>query len=310
MEIFLTVVGQVGIMAIMMAVGFFLSKKRVLTDVGCTEITKILIHIITPCLIINSFASVESGSVSTYNLVMSALLSALVISVGIGVSYLFFRKQSPERRNVLRFGVIFSNAGFVGIPLVDSILGSQGMIYASFFLVIYNIFLWTYGYAMMGGSAKFSIRSFALNPGVIGVVFGLPIYLFGIEIPQLIASPMASLGSVNTPLAMLIAGACIAKLKLKDLVEDMQVYKLAAIRLLLVPAILLGILFLVNPDDILYVNLMIQHCTPPATSVVLLSLLFKKDSKLASTSLAISTLISVITIPFVITAAQILAGLR
>ncbi len=310
MDIFLTVLGQVGIMMIMMAVGWLLFKKRVLTDVGASEMTKVLVNIVTPCLIISSFATVDSGDISVYNVVLSIVLALASILIGIIVSKFLFKKQDEGRKNVLRFGVAFSNSGFMGMPLVESILGAQGLIYASFFIVVFNIICWTYGYSMMGGKGKIRIRTLLFNPGVIGTIFGLPIYIFGLDLPNLVLSPISSFGALNTPLAMIIAGACIAKLNLNDFIEDLQVYKMAFFKLLAVPLIVLGLVFLINPEDTLFVSIVIQSCTPTATATVLLAMLFNKDSRLASKAVAISTLISIVTIPFVITFAQILAKIN
>ncbi len=310
MDIFLTVLGQVGIMMVMMAVGFILYKRRVLTDVGASELTKILVNIVTPCIIISSFASVDSGDISNSDLLLSVVLAAASIAIGIISGLFLFKKEPLDRKNVLRFGVAFSNSGFMGMPLVESVLGAEGLIYASFFIVVFNIICWTYGYTMMGGEGKFRIRILLFNPGFIGIVLGLPLYLTGFDLPSLIISPVSSFGSLNTPLAMIIAGACIAKLHLKDFIEDLQVYKMAFFRLMFVPALVLGMLFLINPEDTLFVSTAIQSCTPTATATVLLAMLFNKDSRLASKAVAISTLISIISIPFVITFAQILAQIN
>ncbi len=310
MDIFLTVLGQVGIMMVMMSVGFILYKKRVITDVGASEMTKILVNIVTPCLIISSFSSVNAGDISNFNLILSVILAAASIIIGIITGLFLFKKEPLERKKVLRFGTAFSNSGFMGMPLVESVLGSEGLIYASFFIVVFNILCWTYGYTMMGGEGKFRIRVLLLNPGFIGIVIGLPIYLTGLDLPSIIISPITSFGGLNTPLAMIIAGACIAKLHLKDFIEDLQVYKMAFFRLMFVPALVLALLFLVNPEDTLFVSTAIQSCTPTATATVLLAMLFNKDSRLASKAVAISTLISIVSIPFVITFAQILAGIN
>lgn len=144
-----------------------------LTERGASEITALLIQIVTPCLIVNSFLTSED-SLSPGELLLSVGTSALAIALSIGLSLLFFRKEPEGRKKVLRFAVSFSNAGFMGLPLVEGIVGSKGVMYGSFFIVVFNIFCWTYGYSMMSGGQKMSLKVLLFNPGIIGLLFGLP----------------------------------------------------------------------------------------------------------------------------------------
>lgn len=124
MEAILTVVTKVLVMLIMIAVGYFITKKGMLTDRGAAEITALLIWIVTPCLIVDSLLG-SGGSLQAYELLLAVGISALAIFLSIGVSLVSFRKEPPERRKVLRFATIFSNAGFMGIPLVQGIVGER-----------------------------------------------------------------------------------------------------------------------------------------------------------------------------------------
>ena len=168
----LTIVSKVAVMLIMIVVGYYIAKKGVFTERGTSEINTLLLQIVTPCLIINSFITSEDD-LQPMELLMAVGTSALAIFLSLGLSYGFFRKEPPQRQKVLRFATIFSNAGFMGLPLVEGIVGDKGVIYGSFFIVVFNLICWTYGFRMMSGGQRMSWKVLLLNPGIIGLIFGL-----------------------------------------------------------------------------------------------------------------------------------------
>ena len=305
MEAFMAVTLKVAMILILILVGYFAVKKGMLSQKGLSEITDLLIRIVTPCLIVSSFLSAESGKLGAMDLFLAVVLPTASIVVSIAMSYLFFRKESKARQKVLRFSMIFGNVGFMGIPLVQGIVGSDGVLYGSFFISVFNVFCWTYGYTMMGGGGV-KLKTLLLNPGVIGLAIGLPIYFFNLRLPELIATPVEMIAGLNTPLAMMVVGGYIARVELKAFLSDPAVYKVAALRLLVVPAVYLGIVLLVRPNDALLVSSVIQAATPVAANCVLVAVQHGGDAELASKSVAVTTVLSVITIPLFTVLAQLL----
>lgn len=296
MGAFLAVTGKVAVILILIIVGYITVKTGMFSQKGLGEITNLLLRIVTPCVIISSFLSAEAGDLDAISIFLAVALPALSIGVSIAISYLFFRKEEAGRRKVLRFSMIFSNVGFMGVPLVQGIVGVEGVIYSSFFVAVFNVICWTYGYTMMGGG-KIQIKNLLLNPGVIGLAIGLPIYLFHIQLPELISSPIEMLADVNTPLAMIIVGGYIARVKFKEFFSDLAVYKMAVLRLIIAPALYLILALLIHPNDTLLVSSVIQAATPVAANSVLFAVQYGGDAQLASKSVALSTVVSVITIP-------------
>ena len=296
MDAILTVVSKVMVMLIMIVVGYLVTKRGMLTERGASEITSLLIQIVTPCLIVNSFLTSED-SLTAQELLLSVGTSALAIALSIGLSLCFFRKEPVEQKKVLRFAVDFSNAGFMGLPLVEGIVGSKGVMYGSFFIVVFNIFCWTYGFRMMSGGQKMSWKVLLLNPGIIGLIFGLPIYFLKIPIPAVLAEPVGFFADLNTPLAMLVIGSYVAKVDLHSFISDLAVYKMAALRLVAAPAVFLLCLIFIRPEEQLLVTSVIQAACPVAANTVLFAVQYKQDSALASKTVAVSTVLSIITIP-------------
>lgn len=305
MDAFLSVILEVAVILLLILVGYFTVKKGMFTKESLGSITSFLLYIVTPCLIVSSFLSAESGKLDGWTLLLAAVLPALSIVISIALSYLFFRKEPSGRRRVLRFSMIFCNVGFMGIPLVEGIVGSEGVLYGSFFIAVFNIFCWTYGYVMMGGG-KVRLKALLLNPGVIGIVIGLPLYLLDVPVPALIERPIELISALNTPLAMIVVGGYIAQVKLRAFVSDLAVYKMAVLRLVVAPLLYLALVWLLRPDETLLMSTVIQAATPVAANCVLFAVQYDSDAELASKSVAVSTALSVVTIPLLTVLVQAL----
>ena len=305
MEAVLAVVGKVAVISVLILVGYLVTRRRMLTERGASEVTTLLIKLVTPCVIINSFLG-SADRLGAYELLMAVALPVLWMGIALGLSLLCFRKEPEERQEVLRFDTQFSNTGFMGIPLVQGIVGDTGVIYASFGVVVFNILCWTYGYSMMSGGAKMNLKTLLLNPGVIGLAFGLPIYFLGLQLPAVVSEPLGLLADLNTPLAMLVIGTYIAGADLHSFMSDMAVYRVSFLRLIAAPLIYLGLLLVIQPGETLFVSTMVQAATPVAANTVLFAVQYKRDSELASKLVAVSTVLSIITIPVLTIAAQML----
>ena len=305
MDAFLSVILEVAVILILILVGYFTVKKGMFTKESLGSITSFLLYIVTPCLIVSSFLSAESGKLDGWTLLLAAVLPALSIVISIALSYLFFRREPRGRRRVLRFSMIFCNVGFMGIPLVEGIVGSEGVLYGSFFIAVFNIFCWTYGYVMMGGG-KVRLKALLLNPGLIGLVIGLPLYLLDVPVPALFVEPVELISALNTPLAMIVVGGYIAQVKLRAFVSDLAVYKMAVLRLVVAPLLYLALVWLLRPDETLLMSTVIQAATPVAANCVLFAVQYGSDAELASKSVAVSTALSVVTIPLLTVLVQAL----
>lgn len=305
MDAFLSVILEVAVILLLILVGYFTVKKGMFTKESLGSITSFLLYIVTPCLIVSSFLSAESGKLDGWTLLLAAVLPALSIVISIALSYLFFRREPSGRRRVLRFSMIFCNVGFMGIPLVEGIVGSEGVLYGSFFIAVFNIFCWTYGYVMMGGG-KVRLKALLLNPGVIGIVIGLPLYLLDVPVPALFVEPVELISALNTPLAMIVVGGYIAQVKLRAFVSDLAVYKMAVLRLVVAPLLYLALVWLLRPDETLLMSTVIQAATPVAANCVLFAVQYDSDAELASKSVAVSTALSVVTIPLLTVLVQAL----
>ncbi len=307
MEAFLIVGTKVGVMAMLILTGMVIAKLGRVTEKGNSDLTWILLNIVTPCVIIDAFAQLETGELPAESLGMGVLVASLAIATGFLISPLLFRKQEKEKRKVLRCASILSNTGFMGVPLTSAVLGYQGVIFASIYVAIFNFAVWTAGYAMISGERTVKVKKIFLNPGTIGIFIGLLIYFSGIKLPVIISEPITALSLLNMPLAMLILGYFMAKVDFRAIIKEVSIYKVAFFKLVMIPMIVLGLLALIRPEYNLFMSAAIQSCTPTATTTVLFAAMVKADAKMASLIVVATTIFSLITVPLFVMLAQIIA---
>ena len=155
----------------MIAVGFAMYKANRINDAGVSQMTDLLLYAVTPCVVFNAFNR-PFDPATALSIAVFAAVSAVFLTLSIFAGMLLFRGKDRDSRVVLRFSAVFSNCGFMGIPLAGAVCGEKGTLYASIFVVLFNVFQWTYGFAMMSGE-KLSLKKAIVNPCVLGLLAGL-----------------------------------------------------------------------------------------------------------------------------------------
>lgn len=190
-------------MLILISVGWVLSKIGMITDKGSKDITNLLVYVVAPCLSVSSFLTADTSSITPKDLIISFVAAVLAMGLAIVLSFFFYGKSPDEEKRVIRFAIVFSNCGFMGLPLVQSIIGAQAIVYCTMFLAVFNILTWTYGYIMMSTgnlSVLSTIKLAFINPGTIGIAAGLLVFIFNIKLPDVIEAPIDYFAALNTPL--------------------------------------------------------------------------------------------------------------
>ncbi|MDU7338968.1 MAG: AEC family transporter [Clostridium sp.] len=305
----LTVAEKVFVMFLMMGLGYLCYYKRIITSRGAAQLTNLLLYIVGPCLIITALQG-NSGSVSTGNILLTIGLFLVGMIAAAIAMQLLFRSQSPKRAGMLRYGVVYTNCGFMGLPLAQAILGNAGVVYASACLVAFNLLTWTHGYLLLGGGGddrRQMLKNALLNPGTISFAVGLPLFAFSLQLPEPIMATMDSVGAMNTPLAMIVVGTYLAQLKIKEIFSDREVLKVTVLRLVVVPAVFLVPLWLLQPDSGVLITTVLLMAAPVGMNSVLFAIKLGNDVPLACKMVAMSTLLSIFTMPVVAAVAQRLA---
>ena len=297
MEIVSLLFRQNVIMFLYLCIGYILYKKKVITAHGSGEIGRLLLHVIMPAAIIKSYIKDYSGEMLAGFLVsFGAALFALLLAMLI--SRLVFRHRSAIRQ----FGAAFSNAGFIGIPLVQMTLGEEAVFYVASFVAILNILQWTYGvFIMTGDRTQISLKKITTNPIAVSLAIGLLLFFLPVKLPAIVTGVIGTLASMNGPLAMIVLGAYLAQVPLKELFTDRLTYLCAAVRLILIPVLTMLCLFLI-PEDFGTVRLavMLAAAAPVGSNVAIFAQIYDKEYTDAVKDVCLSTVLSILTMPIVI----------
>lgn len=295
------VLQQVMILFVILSIGYAGGKCKILDPNGTKKLSEVLLYISSPMLVLNSFF-IEYSRESLVNIIWIVGFSLVTFLITIVLSKLIYRKFDDKTASVLRFTAIFSNCGNMGLPLMKAVFGDEGAFYGSFYIVVFQVFLWSYGYMMFGAKVTKSetIKRVLLNPPIIAIYIGSIIFLFRIPIPESIKGAIKAVGDTTMPLAMLIVGGVISTAGLLTLIDDWRIYLSSFVRLILVPVLAFLVSRLIGVPSLPAAITVTALTMPAAANTTIFSKMFDKDAVLASKCVAVSSLLSIITVPSII----------
>ena len=303
----MTVGQQVLILFVLIGVGFVCGKAHIINEAASKVMADVVLYFATPCVIIHSFQ--QQLTAERVRGLLIALASAVAIHVlAIVAATLLFQKDEEKRRRVLRFAVVFSNAGYMALPLQKAVLGDEGVFYGAVFVAVFNLTIWSWGLLTMSGDKKsLSVKKLVLNPGVIGLVIGVVVFLTQWKLPEVLAQPITHLGNLNTPVPMLLIGYFLSKTDLRLAFHDSRSFVCMAARLFLVPLVALGGMYLCGIRGEVLVSMVIAASAPVAAATTMFATKFDADTSLSVNMVSLSTLCSVVTMPLIVALTQMLS---
>ncbi len=295
MDTVLILIRQVLQMFLLVGLGFLLYRGGKITPEGSKTLGNILIYLVLPCVIINSFR-IERTPEHANGLLISAGVAAVLLALSIGVSRLLFRNDP-----IAQFASSFSNPGFFGIPLVTASLGTEAVFYMAFYIAYLNILQWTYGVSLLTGqkvTAGFQPKKLVKAPFFIATLIGLVLFATGLELPGILSGCMNSVAALNTPLSMFAIGVYLAHTDPLKMLKKPILYKIQLSRLLLIPLLALLLMALL-PKDLYQMKLALLLCIacPVGANVAVYAQLHGKDYAYAVETVILSTLLSIVSIP-------------
>ncbi len=289
-----------------MGVGFVFAKLNWFSAETSGQCTKLIIYAVGTCVIITKL-QIDATPEVVATMVKAIIGMVLTYVVMIPLSQLLFRKEPADTAVVRRFGITYANNSFMGLPLLAGVLGEDAVLFGVISMLVFFSFQWTHGVIIYGG--KLSVKSAILNPGIIAIIIGVFFFAVGFKIPAPVFNAMEFMGSMNTPLAMVVIGGQMARSDILAVIKKPKLYVTAAIKLLFVPAITLVLLLPLNMDPLSYCACVILSACPTAGITSMFAQMFKRDESTAAQMVTLSTLLSIITLPIFAVIARQISGL-
>lgn len=306
MSLPLIVLSQTLTMALYITMGFILFKAKKITLAGSKDLATLLIWLVVPAMLINSFC-VPYSDEKLREFGISFFLGLLALLLSMAVAALLFRKDALEN-----LAVAFSNAGFMGIPLVRQSLGDNAVFYLVGFVAALNLFQWGYGVLLLSGKkAKGSWKGILFSPAVLGSMVGFLIFVtgWGDRLPGVVDGALKGVAATNAPLAMIVLGVYLAQTELKSLVITPRLYLLNGVRLVLIPLITLGVFSFLPAPVPIKLAILIAAAAPIGANAAVYAQLYDRNYPYACKAVAQSTVLSILTLPLMVTLAQWVFGM-
>ena len=287
----------------MMALGFLLCKAGIVDRDFNKKLTGLLNNCALPATILAAVLD-QTGERDMEKFAVITIVSMAFYILMPVLSFLLVKPFPfiPEKeKGQYMFVLTFSNVGFMGIPVTQSLLGNEGVLYAAVLNVMFNVACFTLGvmqinYGNDGGKGSINLKKL-LSPCVIASVAALMIYISGFRMPQDVISICSTVGGITTPAAMIMIGATLGTMKAGEVFGDLRVYPFSLFRQILLPYLIMSVIGLFIKDAMMINVLSVMMLMPAANLAVILSYQYDRDEKLASRLVFISTLMSMITIP-------------
>lgn len=303
MELSIKALNQVGIMFLIVLLGIFCSRIKMLTEEVNRKLSDFILLIVNPLLIFISYQR-DYDAKLLKGLLLSILLAFVTHFIFILAAGIAIKKRIKENENlemaVERFSCIYSNCGFMGIPLVNGLFGMEGVFYLTAYMTVFNIFVWTQGVRLMVGKMKGKeMIKTLLSPAILATVLGFLAFLLQVRIRGPVEEAASYVASMNTPLAMLVAGGTMADVDWKRMFQKKRIYLVTFIKLILVPALILFIYQYLPIDSTILGTTVIAAACPVAVTGTLFALRYDKNRTYAAELFTVTTLFSAVSIPVI-----------
>lgn len=286
-----------GMLIIIMVLGLFLARTGTITPEGRQLLTDLVINVTLPCSIVKAF--LIEFSMDILQSCIAIFLAAIVIQfLGMGLSHILYPGYEGQRKRVLQYATICSNAGILGNPIAEGAFGSIGLMYASIYLIPQRSIMWSFGltYFTVSPSRWQLIKKILTHPCIIAVELGLVLLIGQFQLPGVISDTISSLGSANTSVSMLLIGAILSTVDLKKMVDRDSLYY-CAVRLILIPELVyLGCRIAGLEEMVTGVSVLLS-AMPAASVTAVMASKYQQDAPFAAKIVALSTILSMITAP-------------
>lgn len=293
------IINQMLVLFIVMMIGYIANRKNILDENVNKKLSSLLLNITAPALILSSVINEDKKGDPKLVLnvvILGVILYAILPFIGKLLAKIL--KVPEEDKNLYEFMTIFSNIGFMGFPVIESMFGSEAVFFAALINLLFNIFSFSYGIYLISESDKLTFDFKTLiNPGIIVSIISIIIYITNLQVSIILKETTLMIGGITTPLAMMLIGSSLSQIPVKEVFSEKKLYTYTFFKQLIVPIIFFLILkqFIVN-ELILGIMIIISAMPVGATAVMFCNK-YEGNTKLASKAIFITTLCSIVTIP-------------
>jgi len=305
---FYVLLDRISVLFILMAVGFLLGKAKILTKEGNKVLSKIVLFIAFPGVILSSVLTGEMGVTVTdaiYFILMALLTFVIAFAVAIVVVRLLGGDKANRGLYILMS--VFSNCAFMGLPVVITVFGVAAVYYVALFSIPFTTLVFSVGILLVAGRKKgegqaaFKFNPIVLlNPTLIAAVLSVPLAVSGVKFPNFITESFVLIGSLATPGGMFVIGASLAYVPIKTLFTEWRVVPVALMRLVIIPVITWLVLRQIVSNELMLGVLVVLTSMPIAATASTLSIEYEGNEQLASSGVFLSTLFCAITVPLIV----------
>ena len=286
------------VMTVLALLGIYCYKRNIVDEEQNAKLSDLVLQVFTPILLFTSFQK-EYSSELLQGLIISAVLSAVSFFIIWVICKIVVHRQPKDYACVEHIAIMYSNCGFIGIPMAQGIFGSDGVMYMTTFVAMANFLLWTHGIMAMSGERDFkAVKKVMTSPTIIAIFLGVLCFFLRIRMPRIIGEPMEMVANVNTPMAMFVAGVNIAQADIRKTFRKLRVYWLSFVKLIIMPGTLALLYHFLPIDATVRTVMVLAAACPVGVTGSLFALRFGKDAIYASELFAMSTIISIVTVPF------------
>lgn len=296
------IINQMLVLFIVMVIGYIANKKSILDENVNRKISSLLLNITAPALILSSV--VNQDKKGNPDLVINVVILGIILYAilpFIGKLLGKFLKVPKEDKNLYEFMTIFSNVGFMGFPVIESIFGSEAIFFVAIINLLFNVFCFSYGIYLISENDKVTFDfKILINPGIVVSIISIIIYITNLQVPTILKETTSMIGGITTPLAMMLIGSSLSQIPVKEVFLEKKLYPYTFLKQLIIPIIFFLILKQIITNELILGIIIIVSAMPVGATAIMFCNEYEGNTKLASKTIFITTLCSVVTIPVLV----------
>lgn len=302
---FFLILKSVSVMFLLILVGF-VARKKLFSNEGQKDLTQLLIYVLLPCTLIRAFnVPYEYTAFINASKILFIMVIAYSATTIISIFLSKFISKDKPKQAILIMAMTLPNVGFMGYPVIESILGKEYIIYAIIANIVFELLCWVVMLSILKKYNNFDtktsiIKQIITTPPLIAIAFGLVVYFSPIKIPEPFFGTINLLGNAMTPIAMIIVGMSLAKADLKAIIFKKELYLISFIRLVVYPLLMILVLKQLPLNNVVYTIPAILFAMPTAGYTSIIAARYGADDTFASETVTFASLLSMITLPIIL----------